>query len=161
MASPSETPISLATIALIGIAAILGNVLVLWVFYRGRNTSKKTSFNIFIINLAVSDLLAGIFILFDRFVFQPKIPENYTSAMVYCYLLWGGYILFGCGLVSIYTCLALTIELVKPHFYRKVKAKHAIVTIILVWLWAFLISSAVFFHCQCRPQEKILLLGGT
>ena len=158
MASPSETPISRVTIALIGIAAILGNVLVLWVFYRGRNTSKKTSFDIFIINLAVSDLLAGIFILFGRFVFQPKIPENHTSAMVYCYLLWGGYILFGCGLVSIYTCLALTIErwlaLVKPHFYRKVKAKHAIVTIILVWLWAFLINSAVFFSVNADHKKR-------
>ena len=159
MVSPSETPASRTIIALIGIAAILGNVLVLWVFYRRRHKSAKTAFDIFIINLAVSDLLAGIFILFGRFVFQPLTPENHTSAMVYCYLLWGGYILFGCGLVSVYTCLVLTIErwlaIVKPHFYRKIKVKHAIVAAIFVWVWAFLINATVFFSVKANHEKRL------
>ena len=159
MVSPSETPASRTIIALIGIAAILGNVLVLWVFYRRRRKSAKTAFDIFIINLAVSDLLAGIFILFGRFVFQPLTPENHTSAMVYCYLLWGGYILFGCGLVSVYTCLVLTIErwlaIVKPHFYRKIKVKHAIVAAIFVWVWAFLINATVFFSVKANHEKRL------
>ena len=158
MVSPSETPASRTIVTLIGIAAILGNVLVLWVFYRRRNKSAKTSFDIFIINLAVSDLLAGIFILFGRFVFQPLIPENHTSAMAYCYLLWGGYILFGCGLVSVYTCLVLTIErwlaTVKPQFYRTIKVKHAILTAIVVWLWAFFINAAVFFSVSADHENR-------
>ena len=157
MASPSETLASRIIIALIGIAAILGNVFVLCVLYR-RNKSEKTSFDIFIINLAVSDLLAGIFILFSRFVFQPSIPENHTSAMAYCYLLWGGYILFGCGLVSVYTCLVLTIErwlaIVKPQFYRTIKVKHAILTAIVVWLWAFLINAAAFFSVSADHENR-------
>ena len=161
MISPSETPASRTIIALIGIAAILGNVLVLWVFYRRRNKSAKTSFDLFIINLAVSDLLAGIFILFSRFVFQPLIPENHTSAMAYCYLLWGGYILFGCGLVSVYTCLVLTIErwlaIVKPQFYRTIKVEHAILTAIVVWLWAFLINAAVFFSVSADHENRSCL----
>ena len=161
MVSPSETPASRTIIALIGIAAILGNVLVLWVFHRRRNKSEKTSFDIFIINLAVSDLLAGIFILFGRFVFQLSIPENHTSAMAYCYLLWGGYILFGCGLVSVYTCLVLTIErwlaIVKPQFYRTIKGKHAILTAIVVWLWAFLINATVFFSVSADHENRSCL----
>ena len=158
MVSPSQTAPSRVIIALIGIAAIIGNALVLWVYYRRRNKSVKTAFDIFIINLAVSDLLAGIFILFGRFVFQPEIPENYNSAMAYCYLLWGGFILFGCGLVSVYTCLVLTIErwlaIMKPHFYRKVNAKHAIFTIIFVWLWSFLLNSTVFFSVKADFASK-------
>ena len=150
------------SVALIGIAAILGNVLVLWVFYRRRHKSAKTAFDIFIINLAVSDLLAGIFILFGRYVFQPLTPENHTSAMAYCYLLWGGYILFGCGLVSVYTCLVLTIErwlaIVKPHFYRKIKVKHAIVAAVFVWVWAFLIMSG-FFSASKQTTRKDFATG--
>ena len=148
MASPAQTPTSRAIIALIGVAAILGNALVLWIFYRRRNKSIRTVFDMFIFNLAVSDLIAGIFILFGRFVFQPPIPENYASAMTYCYLLWGGYILFGCGLVSVYTCLVLTIErwlaIVKPLIYIRVKPRHAKSAIAVVWIWSFFINSAVF-----------------
>ena len=148
MASPAQTPASRAIFALIGIAAILGNALVLWIFYRRQNKSIRTVFDMFIFNLAVSDLLAGIFILFGRFVFQPRIPENHASAMTYCYLLWGGYILFGCGLVSVYTCLVLTIErwlaIAKPLIYQRVKLRHAKFTIAVVWIWSFFINSAVF-----------------
>lgn len=158
MVSPSQTPASRVIIALIGVAAILGNALVLWVYYRRRNKSTKTAFDIFIINLAVSDLLAGIFILFGRFVFQPLTPENYGSAITYCYLLWGGFILFGCGLVSVYTCLVLTIErwlaIMKPHFYRRIKSKHAILTIIGVWIWSFLINSTVFFSVKVDMKKR-------
>jgi hypothetical protein len=158
MVSPSQTQASRSVIALIGIAAILGNALVLWVFYRRRNKSSRTSFDMFIINLAVSDLIAGIFILFGRFVFQPHIPENYASAMTYCYLLWGGFILFGCGIVSVYTCLVLTIErwlaLVKPHFYRRVEPRHAKITIVVVWIWSFLINSTVFFSVKANFHTR-------
>ena len=118
----------------------------------------RTAFDIFIINLAVSDLLAGIFVLFGRFVFQPHIPENYTSAMTYCYLLWGGFICFGCGYVSVYTCLVLTIErwlaIMKPHFYQRVKAKHANVAVILVWFWAFFINATVFFTIKADVDRR-------
>ncbi|XP_028398871.1 neuropeptide FF receptor 1-like isoform X2 [Dendronephthya gigantea] len=158
MASPTQHPASRTIIALIGIAAIFGNGLVLWVFFRRRKKSVKTAFDIFIINLAVSDFLAGIFILFGRFVFQPPIPENYSNAMTYCYLLWGGFLLFGCGYVSIYTCLVLTIErwlaIVKPHFYRRIKAKHAMVTITFVWAWAFLINATVFFSVKADFDRR-------
>ena len=157
--SPSQEPASRVIIALIGIAAILGNALVLWVFYRRRHKSVKTAFDLFIINLAVSDFIAGLFILFGRFVFQPRIPENYASAMTYCYLLWGGFILFGCGLVSVYTCLVLTIErwlaIAKPHFYRRVKPRHAMFTIIIVWLWSFLLNSTVFFSVKANLDKRI------
>jgi hypothetical protein len=157
-ASPSQEPASRVIIALIGIAAILGNTLVLWVFYRRRSKSVKTAFDLFIINLGVSDLIAGIFILFGRFVFQPLIPENYASAMTYCYLLWGGFILFGCGFVSVYTCLVLTIErwmaIVKPHFYRRIKPRHAIFTIIIVWIWSFLLNSTVFFSVKANLEKR-------
>ena len=158
MGSPSESSASRAIIALIGIAAILGNALVLCAFYRRRNRSVRTAFDIFIINLAVSDLLAGIFVLFGRFVFQPHIPENYTSAMTYCYLLWGGFICFGCGYVSIYTCLVLTIErwlaIMKPHFYQRVKEKHAKVAVILVWFLAFFINATVFFTIKADVDRR-------
>ena len=158
MAPLSQTPASRAVIALIGIAAILANALVLLIFYRRRKKSMRTVFDMFIINLAVSDLIAGSFMFFSRFVFQPQIPENYTCAMAYCYLLWGGYILFGCGMVSVYTCLVLTIErwlaIAKPHFYRRLKPRHARFTIAVIWIWSFLINSTVFFSVNANFNTR-------
>ena len=156
--TPLETPASRTVIALIGIAAILANALVLWIFYRRRKRSVRTVFDMFIINLAVSDLIAGIFIFFSRFVFQPQTPENYTCAMTYCYLLWGGYILFSCGIVSIYTCLVLTIErwlaIVKPNFYGRVEPRHAKCTIAVIWIWSFLIISTLFFSVKANVDTR-------
>ena len=153
-----QKPAPRAIIALIGIAAILGNALVLLVFYRRRKKFVRTTFDMFIINLAVSDLIAGVFILFSRFVFQPHIPENYASAMTYCYLLWGGYVLFGCGMVSICTCLVLAIErwlaIVKPHFYRRLKPRHTIFTIVVVWIWSFLTDSTMFFTIKANFDTR-------
>ena len=158
MTPPLETPASRAVIALIGIAAILSNALVLWIFYRRRKKSVRTVFDMLIINLAVSDLISGIFIFFSRFVFQPQIPENYTCAMAYCYLLWGSFIVFGCGIVSIYSCLVLTIErwlaIVKPNFYGRVEPRHAKCTIAVIWIWSFLIDSTLFFSVNANVDSR-------
>lgn len=158
MESALKHPASRTVVALIGIAGILCNGLVLVVYFRRRKCSLKSAFDIFIINLAVSDFLAGIFIFSSRFFFQPQIPENYTSAMIYCYLLWDAFLLFVSMYVSIYACLALTIErwlaIMKPHFYQKVKPKHAMVAMIFVWIWAFLINATKFFKIDANFDER-------
>ncbi|XP_028395135.1 somatostatin receptor type 5-like [Dendronephthya gigantea] len=153
-----QHPASRTIVALIGITGILCNGLVLLVYFRRRKSSQRTSFDIFIINLAVADFLAGIFIFSSRFFFQPQIPENYTSAMTYCYLLWGAYLLHGLMYVSIYACLALTIErwlaIMRPHFYWRVKPKHAMVAMIFVWVWAFLINATMFFSIDANFDKR-------
>ena len=148
MSAASENYISRGVFSVIAIAAFLGNGLVLGCYWKKRKRSTITPFDICIINLAVSDVLAGVFMIFNRFVYLPAMPNSQYEAYIFCTILWGGYILFGLCYVSVYTCLVLTVErwlaVVKPHFYGRIKNKHIVITLILLWLWAFVINSTVF-----------------
>jgi magnesium-transporting ATPase (P-type) len=158
MSAASENWISRAIFTSIAIAAFLGNGLVLGCYMKKRKRSTLTHFDIFVINLAVSDVLAGVFLIFNRFLYLPEMPKTQPVAYLFCTFLWGGYILFGLCYVSVYTCLALTIErwfaVVKPHIYRRIKAKHVQITLIFVWLWAFLINSTVFISVDENLQKR-------
>lgn len=151
--------ISRLVFSLIGIAAIIGNTLVLWVYFKKRQKFNKTAFDIFIIGLAVSDFLAGIFMFFSEYVFQPAIPKDDTRAIMYCSLLWDGFFLFSLGHVSIYICCVLAIErwlaLLKPHYYRRVKVKYAIVILIIILIWTFILNTKTFFIVKTDFEENV------
>ena len=151
--------ISRLVFSLIGTAAIIGNTLVLWLYFKKRQKFNKTAFDIFIIGLAVSDLLAGIFMFFSEYVFQPAIAKDDTRAIMYCSLLWGGFFLFSLGHVSIYICCVLSIErwlaLVKPHYYRRVKVEHAIVILIIILIWTFILNTENFFVVKPDFEKNV------
>ena len=152
MSSASESWISRLVFTVIAIAAIVGNGLVLGCYYKRRKRSPISSFDMFIINLTVSDALAGVFLIFNRFLYLPAMPDKQPGAYIFCTILWGGYILFGLCYVSVYTCLALTIErwlaVVKPQAYRRIKTKHVKISMMVVWCWAFFINSTVFISVE-------------
>ena len=158
MSAASENWISRTIFTIIAIAAFLGNGLVLGCYLKKRKRSNLTHFDIFVINLALSDVLAGVFLILNRFLYLPEMPNTQPLAYLFCTMLWGGYILFGLCYVSVYTCLALTIErwlaVVKPHMYRRIKPKHIRMTLISVWLWAFLINSTVFISVDENLQDS-------
>ncbi|CAB4032046.1 melatonin receptor type 1A-like [Paramuricea clavata] len=148
MSAASDNWISRTIFTTFAIAAFLGNGLVLGCYLKKRKRPTLTPFDIYVINLALSDVLAGVFLIFNRFVYLPAMPNSQPNAHLFCTILWGGYILFGLCYVSVYTCVALTIErwlaVVKPHIYRRIKNKNALISLIFVWLWAFFINSTVF-----------------
>lgn len=158
MGSVHESWVARLAFSIISLTAFLGNTLVLWVYIKKRKTSRKTPFDVFIINLAVADLVTAIFLVFSRFLYLPTMPDSQPGAFLLCNILWGGYILFGLGYVSVYTCLVLTIErwlaLMKPHLYRRIKTKHAILSIVVVWIWAFLVNSTVFVSVRENFQQR-------
>ena len=158
MSSISESWVSRTAFAIIALLAFIGNAVVLWVFFRKHKKCKKSAFDVFIINLALTDLVTAVFLIFSRFLYLPTMPDSQPNAFFLCHFLWGGYILFGLGYVSVYTCLLLTIErwlaLIKPHLYRRLKIKHAILSIIVVWIWAFFINSTVFISINENFQER-------
>ena len=157
MSAASENWISRTMFTIIAIAAVLGNGLVLGCYLKKRRRSTLTPFDICVINLALSDILAGVFLIFNRFLYLPAMPKSQPQAHLFCTILWGGYILFGLGYVSVYTCLALTIErwfaVIKPHAFRRIKTKHVLITLIVVWLWAFFINSTVFISVDENFQK--------
>lgn len=123
MATFTESWIARLLYSTISATAFLGNSLVIWVIVKQRKVCFTRPFDVLVLNLAVSDALAAVFIIFSRFVYVPPIPSSHTTAYLYCTLLWGGYILFALGYISIYTCLVLTFErwmaVVKPQAYRR------------------------------------------
>ena len=156
--SVSESWAARTAFSIIVILALLGNAVVLWVFIRKHKRYNPSLFDVFIVNLALTDLVSAVFLIFSRFLYLPTMPDSQPNAFFLCHFLWGGYILFGLGYVSVYTCLLLTIErwlaLNKPHLYRRLKAKHAIFSIIIVWIWAFFINSTVFISINENFQKR-------
>ena len=157
MSTPSESWISRAIFTLIALAAFIGNCLVLGCYIKRRKRSVLTPFDICVINLAISDVLAGVFLICNRFLYLPTMPNSQPEAYIFCTMLWGGYVLFGLGYVSVYTCLTLTTErwlaIVKPHFYRRIKSKHIIIILVIVWFLAFCINSTVFISVDENFDE--------
>lgn len=157
MGHVAESWVARITFSMISLIAFMGNALVILVFIRKRKTIKRSPFDALIINLALTDLTTAIFLVFSRFLYLPTMPDAQPDAFLICNILWGGYILFGLGYVSVYTCLLLTIDrwlaVVKPHLYRRLNMKHTTVIIIVVWMWAFFINSTVFLSVTENFQE--------
>ena len=76
---------------------------------------------------------------------------------MYCLFIWSARLPFDMGYVSIFTCLSLTIErwiaVVKPYTYRLVKAKHAAVALIFVWILGIGVNGTNFFRYQYVPHD--------
>ena len=174
MTTFTESWIARLLYSTISATALLGNSLVIWVIVKQRKVCFTRPFDVLVFNLAVSDALAAVFIIFSRFVYVPPIPSIHTAAYLYCTLLWGGYILFALGYISIYTCLVLTFErwmaVVKPQAYRRYKTKHVLIVIVFIWIWGFILNMTVFFSTEtesdltknekCKPVDLRIGPGG-
>ena len=158
MASFIESWIARLLFSTISLTAFLGNSLVIWVIMKKRKSYFERPFDIFILNLAVSDALAAVFLVFSRFLYVPPIPQGETEAYLYCNFLWGGYIIFSLGYVSVYTCLVLTIErwmaVVRPQAYRRFQKKQALVAVVLIWIWGFILNTPVFLTTEADLEKK-------
>ena len=154
MASSIEIWIFRLLFLTISLAAFLGNCLVIWIIIKKRKIYFERPFDIFILNLAISDVLAAVFLVFSRFVYLPLTPHEQSKAYLYCSFLWGGYILFALGYVSVYTCLVLTIErwmaIVKPQAYGRLKKKQTLIGIVLIWIWGFILNGPVFLSTKAE-----------
>lgn len=143
--------------SLIVTVAFLGNGLVLYVLVT-RPSHLKHSYNVFICSLAVTDIITAIMLIFSRFLYLPPIPDGKASKEIYCRTIWSAWILFTLGYISIYTCLALTIErwlaVVKPHVYRAVKRSHAIKAVALVWIVGMTVNMTTLFRVKYSNEKK-------
>ena len=158
MAEFIQSWISHFLFATISLTSFLGNSLVIWVIVKKRKVYFQQPFDIFILNLAVSDALAAIFLICSRFLYTPPMPKGLTEAYLYCTLLWGTYIVFAFGYVSVYTCVVLTIErwmaVVRPQVYRRFQKKLALVAVVLIWIWAFILNIPVFLTVKANLANQ-------
>ena len=123
--------------------AVFTNIYVIILFIRNKNWLKKP-YNVFILNLAFTDLTAGILMFIaPGLSFKPTtVPDNLFFGKLYCQTISGYWTFFALGAVSVCTCLVLTIErwtaICRPLKYRmRFANKHLIKYLILIWILGF------------------------
>ena len=158
MATFIQSWISHLLFSMISVTSFLGNSLVIWVIVKKRKIYFQRPFDIFILNLAVSDALAAIFLIFSRFLYVSPIPRSESEAYLYCTILWRAYIVFALGYVSVYTCVVLSIErwiaVVRPQAYRRFQKKQALIVVVFVWIWAFILDTPVFLTTKANLANQ-------
>ena len=142
--------------SLIVSVAIVGNSLVLYIYFS-KPKYLKHSYNVFICNLAVTDIFTAIFLIFSRYLYLPSPPPGNGAKEAYCRLIWSAWLPFTLGYVSIYTCLALTVErwlaVTKPHLYLTLQSKHAVKTVVGVWLVGILVNITTLFRAKYEEEK--------
>ncbi|EDV22894.1 uncharacterized protein TRIADDRAFT_58576 [Trichoplax adhaerens] len=139
---PEYGPTSLATIrvaaySVIGVISILGNLLVLIAFYREKSLRIPT--NYLIINLAITDILNGIFK--DTFIILGTLTNLHIRYKAFCD--FDGFMQILLYLLTIYSLLATAIfrYLVIIHSYgKKITVRVVKITVAIIWTYSLAIS---------------------
>lgn len=141
-------------ILLVGITGALGNSLVIYVFCRSR--SLRTPGNMFVVNLAVADLLMSLtqspvfFIasMHRRWVFGERACELYA----FCGALFGICSMMTLTAIAADRCLAITQPLV---FLGQVSRKRVSILLAVVWLYSLGWSLPPFFGWSAYIPEGL------
>ena len=157
MAFDGNTWLTYLLFSCIALVAFLGNALVLYVLLT-RPFYLKHPYNVFIFSLAVADITTAIMLIFSRYLYLPATPGSGVPREIYCKAIWAAWILFTLGYISIYTCLALTVErwlaVVKPQVYQAITPPEAIKAVIVVWLWGIAINVTTLFRVKFSDQKR-------
>ena len=138
---------------IIAVLALLGNSLVCVLFVKNRVLLKK-SYNVFLVALAVTDLLTAVNLLTASSlvlsgIFPTKI--GHLGNEIFCRVICSGWIVFTLCEVSTYICLVLTYKrwcaVVKPLTYQaNFSKKRVAVTVALFWVVGLLCTSPRLFE---------------
>ena len=156
--SPSQPPVGITTFTrtsytILAIVAIIGNSMVILVFFQDKKLLKK-SYNMLILSLAIADVLTAItlitnpaFVLGDAFPY----PTNPVLSEIFCRVIWSRVFLFQLVVFSAYICLALATErwfaVIKPLKYNDTfNKKRTLIYIFLVWLWSLILCCTSLFE---------------
>ena len=139
----------------IAVVAILGNLMVVFLFVKNRTWLKKAHSNL-ILAMAVSDILTAVCILsVPRFVLENNVysvSENFIARELYCRIVWSHYVVFSLGVTSVYTCLSLAVErwlaIAKPVFYKQhIHTRRNITLMVLLpWLAGFTFEASALIR---------------
>lgn len=141
-------------ILLVGITGMMGNSLVIYVFCRSR--SLRTPGNMFVVNLAVADLLMSLtqspvfFVasMHRRWVFGERACELYA----FCGALFGICSMMTLTAIAMDRCLAITQPLV---FLGQVSRKRVGMVLAAVWLYSLGWSLPPFFGWSAYVPEGL------
>lgn len=143
MESPFQVPVGVLSLlavlyGLISILAVFGNLLVIIVILKNKNMQSIT--NIFIANLALGDVLIGIFSI--PFQFQAALLQRWVVPYFLCPVAPFVKNLTVC--VSVFTLTIIAIDRYIAVMYPlKAGIKMKVATLVLVNIWLFGIVSSV------------------
>ncbi|CAG5132899.1 unnamed protein product, partial [Candidula unifasciata] len=154
-----EFSVILATILSISaFFTIVGNSMVLMVIIRHRGMRTRT--NLFLVNLAVADLLVGLFVV--PFTITTLIETRWIFGTIMCVI--NGWMNSFCLITSFHTLMYISIHkyfsIVRP-LSNPLKLTYIIAMMVAAWLWAAVCSTLnitvlVIVHkpgtSQCGPR---------
>ena len=153
LSTAASTVLSL-WLSLSGLAAVIGNAVVLWLFYK--NESLRTISNRFLASLCVADFLVGLVIdptwIAIRFWIQP--PENHIVTKVR-EMLWihtTAATVFNLCCVSIDRFIAIRFPY---HYQGIVTKKRCHLVIIMVWLISLILPFSRILEDNPSNVEKL------
>ena len=149
------------TNCILSIFGIFANTLTILVFVLDRQL-LKTSYNVFIICLAIADVLTSILLLtspgFGLGDLYPP-PTNVVLGEIFCRVFWSRVFLFQLVFFSVYITLLLTIErwvaVVKPSKYHMAfRGKRLAGYIVICWIWSFILDGIVLIDANFEPNNS-------
>ena len=145
---------------------IAGNSLVIYIITNERG--MKTSTNYLLFNLAVADLLFGVF-LAPQFIFLPffrhSLPDGVLGDWLCKLLLSTVTSLWMASKASVFTMLCLSVEryfaVCRPHtFSQRFSPKIVKVLVLVSWLYAMLLQHhPYFFSVRFRGNHFCCILS--
>ena len=122
-----------------------GNAMVCLLFSKNKVLLKK-SYNVFLLLLAMTDLLMAIVLLVSSaFRLSDMLPkqDSVLASKIFCHVVWSGWLLFTLSDASVYICLVLTYKrwcaVVQPlaftsNFHRR---RFVVISLVICLLATF------------------------
>ena len=163
MAIDSSTQATQVAYLIIASLAFCGNSLVC-VLFKKNSVLLKKSYNVFLLVLAVTDLLTALVLLVSSVLILSGLLPRQGSVLankIFCHGLWSGWMLFTLSDASVYICLVLTYKrwyaVVKPLTYMANFNKRRLVgTSVIISLIALFSTLPRLFEVQYdvdRPES--------
>ena len=133
---------------------LVGNTLVIIVVFTKR--SMRTPMNFLLVNLAVADILVGIFIGV-RFVINPTYQHpTGTSGKYLCKFITGGTPAFTASVASIYSLVAISVEryyaVLYPFREERLTPRNLKLIFFGIWLLSFLWVTPLYMIVTYRAD---------
>ncbi|XP_058443700.1 5-hydroxytryptamine receptor 2A-like [Malaya genurostris] len=133
--------------------SVIGNLLV--IFTLAQNKRMRTVTNVYLLNLAISDLLLGVFCM--PFTLVGQVLRKFIFGGIMCKLI--PYFQAVSVSVAVWTLVAISLEryfaICRPLSSRRWQTQfHAYKMITMVWLLSFLVNAPLCYVQRLQPVHR-------
>ncbi|XP_062533523.1 cholecystokinin receptor-like isoform X2 [Armigeres subalbatus] len=140
--------------AIVFLLSLIGNSIVILMLVLEKR--MRSVINVYLLNLAMTDLLLGVFCL--PFTLVGQVQQNFIFGRIMCKVL--PYFQAVIISVAVWTQVAIALErffaICRPLSSRRWQSQsHASKMIALVWILSFLVNSPLFYVQQLQPITNL------